>query len=104
MGTYYAGLKISSGEVGGAVAEAVLHDIRLNQLGLQGFPQISVHRTEGRFQILLSFGDKQTEISLADNEAVAAVKAMRERKSYYEPVFDRIQHALARLEHLVINT
>ena len=39
MGTLYA-IGVSAGDIGFANAEAVIHDIRVNGLGIQGFPPI----------------------------------------------------------------
>ena len=40
MGTLYA-IGVSAGDIGAANAEVVIHDIRVNWLGIQGFPQIT---------------------------------------------------------------
>ncbi|MGX1501096.1 hypothetical protein ACSSV1_006165 [Labrenzia sp. MBR-25] len=96
---HFLSLKISSSDIGAAVAEAMLHDIRVNLLGINGFPQIKVERSlnEG-FDVSLCWGKDKTSFTLSDDEAVDAVKVMKEQKTYYPPIFDRVQEALAGLE------
>ena len=40
--TYYSDLGFSDSQVAGAVAEAALHDLRVNLITFPGFPQIEV--------------------------------------------------------------
>ena len=51
--TYYSDLKLSDCEVAGAVAEAAIHDLRVNNFGFSGFPQIEVSGDPGRFTVVL---------------------------------------------------
>ena len=53
--TYYTSDKFSSSEVAGAVAEAALHDLRVNLFTFSGFPQIHVAEpVEDIFKITLN--------------------------------------------------
>lgn len=38
MGSIYA-IGVSSGDVDAAIAEAVIYDVRVNDLGIKGFPK-----------------------------------------------------------------
>lgn len=99
MGTYYSTLGISSGDIGGAVAEAVLHDIRVNGLGLQGFPQVVVSRqTGGGFLIALRFGNADSQFAISDDEAKNAVRLMKLSLGHDGIIFDRVQQAAAEVE------
>jgi hypothetical protein len=99
MGTYYSTLGISSGDIGGAIAEGILHDIRVNGLGLQGFPQIAVARhTGGGFEIMLRFGDAESRFVVTDDEAKRAVRLMKSSQGHDRIIFDRVQQAAAEVE------
>lgn len=100
MGTCYAQLGISSGMIGGTIATSVVHDIVVNDLGLQGFPGIGVERSEGGFQIVLSFEAHAVSFEMTESEAKAAVKHLRGTSTHYRPIFDRVQEGLAKLEGL----
>lgn len=98
-------LKITSSGIGGAVAEAVLHDFRVNSLGLQGFPQVTVLRPDkDNFEIILQFDELRQSFTLSNNEAKNAVKKMKANQGYDSDIFDRIQKALARLEGAATNS
>lgn len=98
MGTLYEE-GISSGDIGGAIAEGILHDIRVNGLGLQGFPLIHVTRAEkGFFKVSLRFNDAERDFIITSAEAKRAVKLMKSRKGHSDEIFSRIQDAAAALE------
>ncbi|QQQ00812.1 hypothetical protein [Lysobacter enzymogenes] len=103
--TYYASYGFSSYDVAGAVAEAVLHDIRVNCLGIQGFPQIQISRSDGfKFDVALGWHDSaksSVRFSLTLSEAQSAVKKFRAKAGYDPAIFDRVQEALAKLEGAV---
>ncbi len=98
MGTLYS-IGISSGDIGGAVAEAVLHDIRVNGLGLQGFPQIDVaHPAKDVFAISLRFNDHVHAFDISAAEAKRSVELMKSKRGHNSEIFKRVQEAAARLE------
>lgn len=45
--TYFPELGLSSAQVAGAVAEAAVHDLRVNNFTFSGFPQIDVSGDPG---------------------------------------------------------
>lgn len=103
--TIFSTLKITSSGIGGAVAEAVLHDLRVNSLGLQGFPQVTVLRPDKEnFEIVLQFDEHKESFTLSNNEAQSAVKKMKAKQGYDPDIFDRIQKALANLEGAAVNS
>ena len=103
--TLFSVPNITSCGIGGAIAEAVLHDIRVNSLGLEGFPQVTVLRPDKHsFEIKLRFDGHSQSFTLSNDEANSAVKKMKAKKGYDPDIFDRIQEALAALEHTVVNS
>jgi hypothetical protein len=98
--TYYSWLRISSGDIGGAIAEGILHDIRVNGLGVQGFPAIEISGPDNKeFRVVLRFGTAKREFRITEAEARAAVKVMKEKRGHHGAIFDRLQEALASLEN-----
>jgi hypothetical protein len=90
---------ITSSEIGGAIAEAILHDIRVNNLGIEGFPLIHVVRQgSSNFSITLKFSDKLQEFSISNAEAVRAVALMKSMNGHCSVIFERVTTALANLE------
>lgn len=97
--------KVTSSEIGGAVAEAILYDIRMNSLGLNGFPEVSISRqNEEGFKVYLQFGGHSQNFEMSNFEAKNAVQRMKSQKGYDPNIFDRIQEALAKLEGTVTNS
>lgn len=103
MGTMYRE-KITSGEIGAAIAAAVIHDIRVNGLGVQGFPMIKVARFDSaNFRITLSFDDQDEEFLISVDAAKRSVELLRTDKGHNVHIFPVVQEALAKLEGAVIN-
>lgn len=102
--SFYTKDNISSCEIAGAVAEAALHDLRVNLFSFSGFPQIHVDfLVDDKFKITLSWNDKtdsSTSILLDRNEAKAAVIKFRKKTGYDKLIFERVQSALSQLEGL----
>jgi hypothetical protein len=90
---------VSSGDIGAAIAEAVIHDIRVNGLGLQGFPQITVEQpSKDAFAIRLKFETYSSELVITADEAKRAVATMKARRGYDDGIFRRVQDAAIELE------
>jgi hypothetical protein len=90
---------ITSGEIGGAIAEAIIHDIRVNGLRIEGFPMVHVVRHgSNNFSITLKFSDKLQEFSISNAEAERAVALMKSMNGHCSLIFERVQQAMANLE------
>ena len=98
--TYFPELGLSSAQVAGAVAEAAVHDLRVNNFGFPGFPQIEVSGDPiGSFTVVLSWKKaSSTQFQLSEAEARAAVKKFTSGAGYDPAIFNRVQEALAELE------
>ncbi|MES0881695.1 hypothetical protein [Roseibium sp. SCP14] len=99
-------VRIALSEIGGAVAEAILHDLRVNHLPFNGFPEILVEKKVGDnrdFVVKLRADDFLVEFVLSLAEARQAAELMKERETYDPAIFDRIQEAVAKLEGLFMN-
>ena len=98
--TYYPELGLSSAQVAGAVAEAALHDLRVNLFSFHGFPQIEVSGDPGGlFTVVLSWKKHASmQFQLSEAEAKAAVKKFTSGTDYDPAIFNKVQRALAELE------
>lgn len=104
MAIYDLNKGITGGGIGVAVAEAIVHDIRVNATGINGFPQITVAREAPKeFLVGLQWERHRTEFILSDAEAEGAIKRMKAGNGYDPTIFDRIQEAYATLEHRAVN-
>ncbi|MEL7728694.1 hypothetical protein AAG612_04090 [Citromicrobium bathyomarinum] len=98
MGTLYAS-GVSSGDIGAAIAESVIEDIRINGLGIQGFPQVTVaHPNSASFLISIKFDSLTAEFTLTSAEAKRAVNLMKARKGHDQLIFERVQNAVVEIE------
>ena len=98
---YYQKLGLTSAGVAAIVAQAIIHDIEVNNLGLEGFPQIKVSHDGAAsiFTICLWWEGFEFSFQLSDAEAIAAWKEFKSKpKTFHGASFDRIQNALANLE------
>jgi hypothetical protein len=98
--TYYSDLGISSCQVAGAVAEAAIHDLRVNLFSFPGFPQIEVSGDPGGlFTVVLSWKKHASmQFQLSEAEAKAAVKKFTSGAGYDPAIFKKVQGALIELE------
>lgn len=101
--TYYPELGFSSCEVAGAIAEAAVHDLRVNLFSFPGFPQIAVASDAKAtlFMVTLSWKDPKScsiEFQLSKAEAKAAVKKFKSGTGFDRAIFNRVQESLATLE------
>jgi len=104
MSTYYQKQGVSSCEIAGAVAFAVLHDLRVNLFTFAGFPQVSVSEAPNdQFTITLSWTNKTGKTStvafeLAEKVAFKAAKRFKKEHTHNVNIFEPVQKALAELE------
>jgi hypothetical protein len=98
--TYYPELGFSSCQVAGAVAEAALHDLRVNNFGFPGFPQINVSDDpDGSFIVVLRWNKaSSTQFQLSQAEAKAAVKKFKAGTGDDPALFNKVQKAVLDLE------
>jgi hypothetical protein len=98
--TYYSDLGISSCQVAGAVAEAAIHDLRVNLFSFPGFPQIEVSGDPGGlFTVVLSWKKSASvQFQLSQAEVKAAVKRFKAGTGHDPAIFDKVQRAVAVLE------
>ena len=102
--TYYPHLELSSNTLAGAVAQAALHDLQVNNFTFPGFPQISVKSADAKiFTITFSWltADCSVEFDLTASEAKAAVKRFHQKKGHDPAIFPKVQDALVNLDRLV---
>jgi hypothetical protein len=98
--TYYPELGLSSAQVAGAVAEAALHDLRVNLFSFSGFPQIEVSGDPGGlFTVVLHWNKASSaQFQLSEAEARVAVKKFTSGAGYDPVIFDKAQKAVLDLE------
>ncbi|MEQ8743501.1 hypothetical protein [Parasphingorhabdus sp.] len=100
VGTLYEN-GVSSGDIGAAIAEGVIEDVRINGLGIQGFPQVTVaHPSKHSFAITLKYGPHTSEFTITADEAKRAVKLMKAKKGHDGGIFRRVQDAAVEIESL----
>lgn len=92
----------SSCTLAGSVAEAALHDLRVNRFTFDGFPEIHVGEPiDDIFTITLSWReskDSNASFQLTMAEAKKAAKKFQSGKGHDEEIFPRVQAALVELE------
>ncbi len=98
MGTLYA-IGVSSGDIGAAIAEAIIHDIRVNGLGIQGFPQITIdHPDRDTFSATLKFDAYTSNLTITAKDAKRAVATMKAGRGHDAEIFRRVQQAAIEIE------
>ncbi|MBU1169477.1 MAG: hypothetical protein KKD44_07925 [Proteobacteria bacterium] len=100
--TYFTKEKISPCDIAGAVAEAAVHDLRVNLFSFSGFPQIHVSDPIGEvFNVTLSWNsssESKVSFELSVSEAITAAKKFKGGNGFDRAIFDRVQSSLAELE------
>ena len=105
MGTYFTSSGFSSCEVGGFVATALLHDLRVNNFTFTNFPEVDVVWDDDNFHITLkAHGASSSTFSFDYKTVMAEVKRFRDKKDVSAQVFDVIQKHAAELEGAVSKT
>lgn len=105
MGTYFTSSGFSSCEVGGFVASALLHDLRVNNFTFTNFPEVDVSWDDDHFHITLKVHGVSSSTFSFDYETVKSeVKRFQDKKDVSDQVFDVIQKHAAELEGAVKRT
>jgi hypothetical protein len=79
--------------VAGTVAEAALHDLRVNNFGFPGFPQIDVSNGPGSsFTITMRWNKAvSAQFQLSEAEAKSAVDKFTSGAGYDPVIFKKVQ-------------
>lgn len=102
MSTYFSHLGISSCEIGGLVAESLLHDLRVNNFTFTNFPEVITEWDENNFLIKLRAHDHTTEPELFTHEEIKALlKTFNAKKPFDKAFFKKIQNLAVQLESLI---
>lgn len=82
---------------------AIIHDLTVNKISLDGLPQILVERCETTgFQVSLKWEESLVRFFLADDEAKAAVALLKKSGAHDPAILNRVQANLADLEAKVL--
>lgn len=94
--------RFTTNQVVGAVAEAMIHDLRVNNFTFSGFPHIDIeYQKNDIFKIRLNIesnGKKETFFELSYSEAKAAAMMFSKNKRIDKKIFKRVQFSLIALE------
>lgn len=105
MGTYFTSSKFRSCEVGGFVATALIHDLRVNNFTFTNFPEVDVQWDDDNFHITLkTHGASSSTFSLDYATAKSEISRFREKKEVSKETFEIIQKYVAELERAVSKT
>ncbi|AUQ43797.1 hypothetical protein [Yersinia ruckeri] len=94
---------LQNSRVAGAIALAIIDDLKDNTFSFSGFPMIKITQEESKsFKVTLSFSVKNTivfhQFQLSEDVALKAESIFKEKKSYPRDIFDAVQEAVAQLE------
>jgi hypothetical protein len=99
MSTFFTHLDLSSCEVGGLVAEALLHDLRVNNFTFTNFPEVITEWDSDNFYIKLQAHNQITQPeAFSHNTIKSLIKAFRAEKNLDKEFFKKIQTLAAQLE------
>jgi hypothetical protein len=105
MGMYFMNLKFSSCEVGGFVASALIHDLRVNNFTFTNFPEVDVKWDDEQFYITLKTEGAISSTFSFDYKTVKnEVYRFRGKKEVSKKVFEIIQKYAAELESATTKT
>ena len=105
MGTFFTDLKFSSCEVGGVVASALIHDLRVNNFTFTNFPEVDIKWDDKKFYITLKTEGASSSTFCFDYKMVKnEVSRFRAKKDVSQEVFEIIQKHAAELEGAVSKT
>lgn len=105
MSTFFTKDGFSSCEVGGFVASALIHDLRVNNFMFTNFPEIDVKWDNDNFNITLKVaGESSSTFNINHKTVKNEIVRFRDKKEVSKEVFDVIQKHLAELESKVIRT
>lgn len=105
MSIYFANLEVSSCEISGFVAAALLHDLRINNFTFNNFPEVDVAWDNDKFHITLKVqGSSSSTFSFDYKTVNTEVNRFRDKKKPTDQVFDVIQQHVAELESIVSKT
>jgi hypothetical protein len=105
MKTYLASLRLSSCEVGGFVASALIHDLRANNFTFTNFPEVDVKWDDEQFYITLKTEGAISSTFSFDYKTVKnEVSRFRGKKEVSKKVFEIIQKYVAELEGATTKT
>ena len=98
--TYHPNLKFSDCELAGAVADAALHDLRVNLFSFPGFPQIDISgNPDGSFTVALTWMKAPSvRFQLSEAKAMAAVQKFTSSTGHDPTILNKVQEALIDLE------
>jgi hypothetical protein len=102
MSTYFTSLEISSCEIGGLVAESLIHDLRVNNFTFTNFPEVIVEWDDENFYIKLQAHGQSTQAeSFPYKTMKALIKDFRNQKDRDKEFFTSIQNLAIQLESLI---
>ena len=97
--TYFQKDNFTTNEVTGAIASAMLNDLRVNNFAFQGFPSIIAKDVGETFDVFLTLGDKTIgPMSVPFEAAKAFARAFQNKQRIEGDWFKRIQGLLVDLE------
>ena len=104
MSTFYPRQNISTCQIAGAIALAILHDLKINLFTFPGFPQITVTETSTtHFNITLTWYQSANTLTSIDFEinkrtAFSAGRLFQSKNIHDKRIFKSIQSAISKLE------
>ncbi|MCI0917473.1 hypothetical protein JNA64_09885 [Pseudomonas stutzeri] len=102
MSTYFTSLEISSCEIGGLVAESLIHDLRVNNFTFTNFPEVIVEWDSENFYIKLQAHGQTTQAESFPYKAMKTlIKDFRNKKERDKVFFTSIQNLAVQLESLI---
>lgn len=99
MSTFFVNEGFSSCEVGGFIASALIHDLRVNNFTFTNFPEVDVKWDDDNFYITLKTEGCSSPTFKLDYKTVKReVKRFRNKQEIGDEAFNIIQSNVAALE------